>query len=103
MTNIKVLLLKTRLDMRKGSISIVLLSLSWTFSFSQNFPDFPIYDEFDEDSIDVDTDIDNEMDVEPRVQKRFDSFFNQRAREKYLFKKNPSLGMEQESSKVKRK
>ena len=103
MTNIKVLIEKTELDMRKGSISIVLLSLSWTFSFSQNFPDLPIYDDFYEDSREVITDIDDEMDIEPRVQKRFDSFFNQRAREKYLFKKTPSVGMEQESSKVKRK
>ena len=87
--------------MRKGSISIVILSLSWTFTFSQYFSE---YDDFDEDNIDFDdTDIENETNLEPKVQKRFGSFFNQREREKYLFKKTPSLVMEQESSKVKRK
>ena len=89
-------------DMRVALISLVIGFISvFTFGYGQSLQEYPIYEEALEDPM-AEPDYD---DMNIPIAKRFGSFFDQRARERYLMGKSPSLPARTvaEPVKVKRK
>ena len=94
-------------EMRVALISLVIGFISvFTFGYGQSLQEYPIYEDFEtyealEDPM-AEPDYD---DMNIPIAKRFGSFFDQRARERYLMGKSPSLPARTvaEPAKVKRK
>merc|ERR1711936_1400970 len=79
-------------DMRVALISLVIGFISvFTFGYGQSLQEYPIYEDFETDEALEDPMAEPDYDdMNIPIAKRFGSFFDQRARERYLIGKNPS-------------